>query len=90
MSEKLPFKVWVGHYPDDGYTGESFDADIFDDGNNRESYTNTAELIEKLEAMRKYKDMHDYENHARLAKKRGFNASIDAVIKILEDKSDGT
>ena len=38
MSNEMPDEIWVGYYPDDGYTGESFDADIFDDGHNRTRY----------------------------------------------------
>lgn len=34
----MPETIWAGHYPDDGYTGESFDADTFDDGHNRTEY----------------------------------------------------
>lgn len=48
----MPEVVWVGYYPDDGYTGESFDADTFDDGHNRTHYTRTDTIDHYKQAVR--------------------------------------
>lgn len=75
--QTMPREIWVGYYPDDGYTGESFDADTFDDGHNRTKYHNTDQLIERLRAERVI-EMHSHHNTDVLQ-------TIDDFISMLEE-----
>jgi len=77
MTEEMPEKVWVGYFPDDGYTGECFDADIFDDGYDRTSYTRTDIAEANLKSAE-----DDFEAMYQMVKSR--NAEIERLKAELE------
>ena len=73
----MPDEIWVGYYPDDGYTGESFDADIFDDGHNRTRY---------IKAPTNEGDVAALKNIKAWCQKRNFEYTASGVTTSTEDE----
>lgn len=79
----MPFKMFVVLEKDDGHTGDNFFAEPFFDSlaEHCEPYTNTAQLIERIEGMKcdlRIRAGRDSDIH-----REAYNAALGDVIKIL-------